>query len=482
MNTIIKTCIIVFVTIVVITVSFYFIAGDSLHRIINISDMVTAKTTCGEIIVGHTIEQDFTIQNDTLEYLVVLGATYDRENDDTLLITILNKDGSVLATSELKTKGLENGGEWFIPLSNQVFGVKGETLTLSVTSQRGIPGNAVTFCYGDSYTVSKFAMEAQISENKKIRVNDNYLDGTLCLSVISSTQLAFGQYYWYGAVVMCLALLLYLIRVVIKANRGENTAIAKTILFFERYGFLIKQLVSRDFKTKYKRSVLGILWSFLNPLFTMLVLYLVFSTLFKSSIDNYPVYLLSGLVCWNFFSEASSMCLVSITGNAALITKVYVPKIVYPLSRAISSLINFLLALVPLFAVLIITEVNFTMEFLLLLFGIVCLFLFSLGIGLFLASAMVFFRDTQFLWGVISMLWMYLTPIFYLESIIPSQWIPLYKMNPLYHIIRIFRIILIDNISPEPKAYLLCLIASLVPLVFGIITFKKAQDKFVLYI
>src|SRR5699024_2176591 len=111
------------------------------------------------------------------------------------------------------------------------------------------------------------------------------------------------------------------------------------------------------FKTKYKRSALGVLWSFLNPLMTMMVLYFVFSTLFISNVKNYPVYLLSGLICWNFFSEATTMCLQSIVGNAPLITKVYVPKYIYPLSRAMSSLVNFFLAFIPLFVVMVITKV-----------------------------------------------------------------------------------------------------------------------------
>ncbi len=481
-NRLMRDCLIFFIAYVVLVVSFYFIAGDSLQRVINITDMVDAKTTSGEITTERTVKQDFIMRNDTLEYLVVKGATYDRENNDTLLITILDQQGTALATSELDTKGLENGDDWTISLSNPIFGVKGQTLTLVVRSERGTPGNAVTFVYGDSYAASRFEVGAQIPENELLRVDDVPLDGTLCLSVVSSTKLAFGQYYWYGAATVGVLLLIYLIVIVVNTKRGKETGIVRLVSFFERYSFLIKQLVSRDFKNKYKRSALGVLWSFLNPLLTMLVLYLVFSTLFQSNIRNYPVYLLSGLVCWNFFSEASSMCLMSITGNAALLTKVYVPMFIYPLSRAISSLINFLLALVPLFAVLIITKVSLTAEFFLLPFGIVCLFLFSLGIGLILASSMVFFRDTQFLWGVIAMLWMYLTPIFYLESIIPRQWMLLYKMNPMYHIISFFRIILIENVSPEPKAYLLCLLAAIIPLTVGIIIFKKTKDKFILYI
>jgi len=261
---------------------------------------------------------------------------------------------------------------------------------------------------------------------------------------------------------------------------GWNNPVSRLIDAFRRYGYLLRQLVSRDFKSKYKRSVLGVLWSFLNPLLTMLVQYIVFSTLFRGDIPNYPLYLLSGIVCFNFFSEATGMALTSIVGNSALITKVYVPKYIYPLSRVLSSSINLLMSLIPLMLVALLTRTPLRPAILLLPIGLVCLVGFSLGVGLVLSTMMVFFRDTQFLWGVVSLLWMYATPVFYPESIIPAKFMLLYKCNPLYHIIRFIRIALIQGVSPEPKAYALCLIASFVPLLLGVLVFKKHQDKFVL--
>ena len=248
------------------------------------------------------------------------------------------------------------------------------------------------------------------------------------------------------------------------------------------YRFLLEQLVERDFKTKYKRSVLGILWSLMNPLLTMLVMYIVFSTLFKSNIDNFLVYLLSGIVCWNYFSEVSSFCLTSITGNTSLITKVYVPKYIYPLSRVLSATVNLIFSLIPLVLVLFLTKSPITTRILLVPIPLICLFLMSFGIGLILASSMVYFRDTQFLWGVISMLWMYLTPIFYDAEIIPQQYMFAYKLNPLYHIISVMRTLLIDGMSPSPVSYLLCLVSAIIPLFLGVLIFKKTQDKFVLYL
>lgn len=259
-----------------------------------------------------------------------------------------------------------------------------------------------------------------------------------------------------------------------------NNPVTRLADAFKRYGYLLRQLVSRDFKSKYKRSVLGVLWSFLNPLLTMMVQYIVFSTLFRGDIPNYPLYLLSGIVCFNFFSEASNMALQSITGNASLITKVYVPKYIYPLSRVLSSTINLLMALIPLLMVMLLTRTPVRPAILLLPIGLVCLVGFCMGIGFILSTMMVFFRDTQFLWGVVSMLWMYATPVFYPESIIPAKFMLVYKCNPLYHIIRFIRIVLIQGTSPEPKAYALCLMASFAPLLIGALVFKKNQDKFVL--
>ncbi len=250
----------------------------------------------------------------------------------------------------------------------------------------------------------------------------------------------------------------------------------------ERYKFLLQQLVSRDFKTKYKRSVLGVLWSFLNPLLTMIVQYIVFSTIFKSDIPNFAVYLLIGIVFFNFFSEATNMGLMSIVGNSSLITKVYIPKYIFPVSRVLSSAINLLLSVIPLFLVVLITGVRITPAFLLLPFSLVCTVIFCIGMSFILSASMVYFRDMQFLWGVINMLWMYATPIFYPESILPQNLMILFKMNPMYHFIRFSRAIILNGASPELKAYLLCLIAAFVPLLIGIAVFKKSQNGFVLHI
>ncbi len=289
----------------------------------------------------------------------------------------------------------------------------------------------------------------------------------------------FGRNYWLiagglAALFVCMSIYLDL-----AARHGRSPLPLRVLDGFRRYRFLIRQLVSRDFKTKYKRSVLGVLWSFLNPLLTMAVQYVVFSTLFKSDIPNFPLYLLTGIVCFNFFNEATNMSMLSIVGNASLITKVYVPKYIYPITRVLSSAINFVVSLIPLLLVMLFTRTPIRLSFILLPYPVLCLIALCIGMGFLLSTLMVFFRDTQFLWGVLVVLWMYATPIFYPESILPEKYMVLFKCNPLYHIIRMFRIMLIQGVSPEPKAYALCFVASFVPLIIGAIVFKMNQDKFV---
>lgn len=475
-----KICAIIMAAYIVMTVAFYFIAGDDFRQSSSGTEMVSPKAVTGEILAGQTLTQSFIAQTDTVDAVTVMGGTYVRDNDDTLIFSLLDDTDTVLASSCLETAGLSDNENWTVNFEDPAENVMGKELTLSIRSERGRPSNVVTLYYGDSVDTGKF--KVAVESKYLLCVDGTAIDGRLCLSVTGTSYYVMAQYYWYFIGAVGLLLAAYLLWVLWCEKKGRITLGLRTIAAFSKYHFLFKQLVARDFKTKYKRSVLGMLWSFLNPLLTMMVLYIVFSTLFKSNIANFPVYLLSGIIVWSFFSEATTMCLGSITGNSSLIMKVYVPKYMYPFSRAVSSLINFGFTLIPLFVVLIITRAHFTCAFLLLPYPIICLFVFSFGMGLILSSAMVFFRDTQFLWGVMSTLWMYLTPIFYDISIIPDRWMTLYKMNPLYHIVRVFRILLIQGVSPEPKAYLLSFVAAFVPFMIGLWIFRKTQDRFVLYL
>lgn len=260
---------------------------------------------------------------------------------------------------------------------------------------------------------------------------------------------------------------------------------------FRRYGFLIRQLVRRDFKTKYKRSVLGVLWSFLNPLLMMAVQFVVFSSIFRigGSEQDFPVYLMIGIVLFNAFSESSTMGLTAITTNASLINKAYVPKYIYPLCKVFSSLINMGFSLIPLFAIIAlrIGQGKVPMvspAYLLLIYDIACLLLFCFGISLLLSALMVFFRDIQFLWGVILTVWTYLTPMFYdvkMLNLSPTL-MKLYNLNPLYQFIKFARTIVLDGVSPSLTSFLACGACAIIACVIGCFVFQKTQKKFVLYL
>ena len=189
----------------------------------------------------------------------------------------------------------------------------------------------------------------------------------------------------------------------------------RAINSLKKYRFLLNQLISRDFKVKYKRSVLGILWSLLYPVLTMCVMAIVFSNVFKFSTPgvSYLVYLQTGLVMFNYFSEATNLSMSSVVANFSLINKVYMPKWIFPLSKCLFAGINFLLTLIPLYAVIILTGTEITWLHVFLPYAVVCLFMFTLGVGLILSTIAVFLRDIYYIYGVVIMFMMYLTPIMY---------------------------------------------------------------------
>lgn len=247
----------------------------------------------------------------------------------------------------------------------------------------------------------------------------------------------------------------------------------------KKYKFLINQLVARDFKTKYKRSLLGVLWSLLNPMLTMAVQYMIFSTLFRFDLPHYQVYLLSGIVMFNFLSEATNQALVSITGNAGLITKVYMPKYVFPITKVLSACINLGFSLIALYLLILFSGLKITWLHIFIPFALLNMIIFTIGFSLILASLMVFFRDMQFLYGVCILLWNYMTPIFYPENIIGDRFKWVLQFNPMYHFIRYARNIILDNSIPTLRAHLFCLIFSIGTLIIGTIIFKKTEKKFI---
>ncbi len=251
---------------------------------------------------------------------------------------------------------------------------------------------------------------------------------------------------------------------------------------------LLKNLVSKDLKVKYRRSILGIAWSVLNPLFTMLVLTQVFGLLLKIKVPNFATYYIVGYSLWAFFSEATVNSMFSVLGSASLIKKVYIPKYIFPMEKAIFSLVNFGFSLIAVLLVMIIQGVFPTWTTLLFPIPVLYTFLFVMGMCLFLGAANVYFRDIEHLYSVLLTVWLYLTPIIYPVAIFDGEgkMAAIAKrvvfLNPMTRYVEYFRDVVMYNTVPSIRENLICLSMSLIVLAFGAFVFNKAQDKFILHI
>lgn len=248
---------------------------------------------------------------------------------------------------------------------------------------------------------------------------------------------------------------------------------------------MLQNLVSRDIKVKYRRSVLGIAWSVLNPLFMMLIMTFVFQTIFQQDIEYFAAYLICGQVTFNFFSEATNLAMDSVLGNNSLIKKVYIPKYIFPLQKVLFSCVNTLLSLIPLFAVVLVTGVPITPWVILFPIPILILAVFNFGVGTLLSALVVFFRDIKHLYGVVILALTYLTPIFWPISMMESRvpWVmTVIKCNPLFWYVDMMRQVVIYGTAPSLTHWLITIGCALVAVVLGLLVFKKTQDKFILYI
>lgn len=254
---------------------------------------------------------------------------------------------------------------------------------------------------------------------------------------------------------------------------------------YKKYSFLLQQLVSRDFKVKYKRSVLGVVWSLLYPILMMAVMAVVFSNVFKMSTPgvSYLAYLLIGLTYFNYFNEASNLAMSSVVANFSLINKVYIPKYIFPLSKCLFVGINFLLTLIPLYIVILVTGTGLNWYHLLLPFSFVCLFLFTVGMGFILATISVFLRDMFYIYGIITTIWTYLTPIMYDIKTIGNGTLQfIMKFNPMYQYINFARTIILYHECPTIGQFAGCFVSAVIVFIFGCVLFKKKQDKFIYYV
>ncbi|MHB8131322.1 MAG: ABC transporter permease [Mobilitalea sp.] len=251
---------------------------------------------------------------------------------------------------------------------------------------------------------------------------------------------------------------------------------------FNKYRFLLSELVKKDIKLKYRRSYLGILWTLIEPILTTVVLTLVFSKLYERGDNTFPVYILTGRLLYTFFSNSTKAASKSIRSNSAMIKKVYVPKYIYPLASILSNYITFLLSLVILVIATFVFHVPLTIYAFQVIIPLFLVLVLAMGFGLILATMAVFFRDLEYLWGVVLMIMMYTSAIFYdIKDAKFADIVWLLKINPLYDVIVNFR----DAIFGNPlnrESLIIAAAYSFGTLFIGIFMFYKKQDKFILNI
>lgn len=256
----------------------------------------------------------------------------------------------------------------------------------------------------------------------------------------------------------------------------------QALLKFQNNQFLFEELVKRDFKKKYKRTALGMAWSVLSPLLTLLVMRLVFTQFFGHHVAHYTTYLFCGNLVFSYFNESTSQGMTSLMGNAAIFSKVNVPKYLFLFSKNIQTLINFGLTLCVFFVFCALDGITFTWKFVCLLYPVGCLVLFNIGVGLILSALFVFFRDIQYLWGVFTQLLMYMSAIFYTIDNYSPMVRNLFLLNPVYLFIRYFRKIVIEAAIPSVYFHLLMLADVAIVLGIGCWVYKKYNHEFLYYV
>lgn len=249
-----------------------------------------------------------------------------------------------------------------------------------------------------------------------------------------------------------------------------------------RHQFLFEELVKRDFKKKYKRTVLGMAWSVLSPLLTLLVMKMVFSNFFGRNTEHYTTYLFCGNLIFSYFSESTSQGMSSLVSNSGIFTKVNVPKYLFLMSKNVQTLINFGLTMCVFVVFCVLDRIVFTWKLIFLLYPIVLLLLFNFGMGLILSALFVFFQDIQYLWSVFTMLLMYMSAIFYTIDSYSYTVQCLFLLNPVYLFIRYFRKIVIDATIPTVWFHLLMLVDVAVVLGLGCWMYKKYNHRFLYYV
>jgi len=248
------------------------------------------------------------------------------------------------------------------------------------------------------------------------------------------------------------------------------------------YRELLRNLVSRDIKKRYKRSALGFLWVMLDPLLMMLIFYIIFSGFFGKTVHNYTAYVIAGITLWQLFAQGTKVASLAFLLNRNLINKLYLPKSIFPVSVVASSVVHFIFSLVPLFLLIIFSGTNLSSNIVFIPVIVLIIFIFSLGIALTISTLAVFFHDIVYIYEVILLGWMYLSAIFYPVSILPKKFQIIMSLNPLYHYISLFRGCLYDKTLLTTEHVVFGLIFALFSFTLGWSIYYKNKDKIIFYL
>lgn len=427
----------------------------------------------GELVKGSIVEQTFVMNDDAINGMSFLIGTFNRSNVGSIEVSVLEDSSKkLLFQKEFDTSIMKDNAFFKVDIKTPLANIKGKSIRIQIQPKSTVDGNAITLWYNNSKSV----------DNQQLYVNGQPQKGTLCFTVSEVKRVPFEKKY--AAVILSLGLLIlsYGSYMIWCQKNGKQTFGLNIISAVIKYRFLLFQLVSRDFKTKYRRSFLGILWSVLNPLLMMIVVSSVFSYVFRFNVDNFPVYLILGQTLFNFLSESTSIAMSSILGSASLIKKVYMPKYIFAVGKVVFSLINFLVSFIAIGIVLLANKVPIHSSIIYLPLIVFYMFIFCLGLGLILSTVSVFFRDTLHLYSVLLTAWSYLTPIFYPVDSLSNEMRTFMNFNPMYYYIDYFRNIILYGKMPTIQDNLICLLISIAFLIIGGLVYKKHQDRFILYI
>lgn len=432
---------------------------------------VEPVATVGEMTDGTELKQVFSVKSDYLTGIILRFANYENDVEGILHLELLSSTGKSLAQATVDASKLGNNEDYFFDFQQQIDVRDDRLLTLVVHAEGGQHQSSVTMWTG---------VEQQ---GCQLLVNGTRFPNTLYMEPAGIRKSNYVLWHWAFTLVLIVLLGGFCLYQGKMEREEKRTAFGEIAHVFDKYRFLLTQLVAGDFKNKYRRSYLGIVWSLLNPLLMMIVMSIVFSVVFRfTSIPNFQVYLILGQVMFSFYSESTQISVMTIVGSGQLIKKVYLPKYIFPLSKVVFSFINTSISFIAVFLVMIYFHVPITLNILYLPMIMASFFLFCLGIGFILSALMVFVRDTLHLYGILITVLGYMTPIFYSIDVFPPLLQSILKINPLYHYITAVRTILLYGRPVSVLESIICIGVGIISLIIGVLYFSRKQKKFILYI